>query len=134
MLYILYVVLSLYQQRKKQVSDLCIIITRKPFSRATKCMFYTLLHRNVLLTPRHRKEALRVLTKCHSILMDVVSAIFDLHSADKKEQLNVIEYLLAEGKLKNAVTYTWKFGLQENFDMNNVKCRILNSVNACIWQ
>ncbi len=73
------------------------------------------------LTSVHRKEALHILTKCHSTLIDNIYPVFDLSSADKKSQLGLIEHLLGEGKLKEAVTYTWKFGLQENFDMRNVR-------------
>ncbi len=52
--------------------------------------------------------------------MDDITAVFDLHSAEKTAQLDVIDCHLTEQRLKEAVTYTWKFGLQEYFDMSNV--------------
>ncbi len=58
--------------------------------------------------------------------MDDMTDVFDLHAADKTAQLDVIDCHLAEQRLKEAVTYTWKFGLQEYFDMSNVsKCTYL---------
>lgn len=76
--------------------------------------------RSTVLTAGHRKEALQILTKCHAVLMDDMMAIFDLQAADKTAQLDLIDHLLVEGRLKEAVTYTWKFGLQEHFEMSSV--------------
>ena len=69
---------------------------------------------------QHCKEALQILTKCHSVLMDDLTAIFELHSAEKTSQLDLIDSLLVQDRLKEAVTYTWKFGLQEHFEMSTV--------------
>ena len=52
--------------------------------------------------------------------MDDLTAIFELHSAEKTSQLDLIDSLLVQDELKEAVTYTWKFGLQEHFEMSNV--------------
>ncbi len=74
------------------------------------------------LTPAHQREALDILTRCHSMLMDDIYSIFDLKSCDKELQLELVQLLLDTGKHKEAVTYTWKFKLQDHFSMEDV-CR-----------
>ena len=48
-----------------------------------------IFHRHAVLMSQHRKEALQVLTKCYSVLMDDLTAIFELHSAEKTSQLDL---------------------------------------------
>lgn len=81
------------------------------------------------LTPNHQKEALEILTHCHPILMDAMCSIFDLQSCNKESQLNLIQLLLDSAKHKEAVTYAWKFKLQEHFSMEEV----YRYVNVYSW-
>ena len=76
--------------------------------------------RNAVLTHGHRHQALRILTKCHSVIMDDMTAVFDLMSAPKEAQLELIDTLLAQDRLKETVTYVWKFRLQQHYEMDQV--------------
>ena len=58
--------------------------------------------------------------------MDDLTAIFELRAAEKTSQLDLIDSLLVQDRLKEAVTYTWKFGLQDHFDMSTVSSCILS--------
>ena len=54
------------------------------------------------------------------MLMDDVCAIFNLKSAPEEAQVALVRTLLTSGKMKEAVTYTWKLGLQKHFSMTKV--------------
>ena len=75
---------------------------------------------SIRLTAEHQKEALQILTYCHPVYMDDISLLFELKSAAIDDRLALIHHLLEEHKHKVAVTYIWKFGLQEHFDMKQV--------------
>lgn len=54
------------------------------------------------------------------MLMNDMCAIFDLRSAPEKDKLVLIQTLKSCGRMNEAVTYTWKLGLQKHFDMAEV--------------
>jgi hypothetical protein len=54
------------------------------------------------------------------MLMDDVSTIFSLKSTPEEDQVLLIKNLLGNGKVNEAVTYTWKLGLQKHFNMAEV--------------
>ena len=74
----------------------------------------------MVLSYEHQKEALTVLTRCHPMLMDDVCTLFNLKSTPEEDQVLLIKTLLTNGKMNEAVTYTWKLGLQKHFDMAEV--------------
>lgn len=76
--------------------------------------------RNAVLTRQHRHQALKILTKCHAVIMDDMTVVFDLMSAPKEAQLELIASLLAQDRLKETVTYIWKFRLQQHYEMDQV--------------
>lgn len=55
------------------------------------------------------------------MLMDDVCAIFDLASAPEGEKVTLIKMLMKNGKMNQAVTYTWKLNLQKHFDLAEVR-------------
>ena len=82
---------------------------------------YVVCIRNAALTCDHQKEALHILTRCHPMLMDDMCTIFDLKTTPEKDQLALIKTLLTRGKMNEAVTYTWKLGLQKHFNTAEVR-------------
>ena len=54
------------------------------------------------------------------MLMDDVCTVFDLKSTPEDDQVVLIKTLLSNGKMNEAVTYTWKLGLQRHFNMMEV--------------
>ena len=48
-------------------------------------------------------------------------SVFDLQSCDRESQLQLVQSLLDMGRRKEAVTYGWKFKLQDHLSMEEVR-------------
>ena len=83
-----------------------------------------ILSRNATLTYEHQKAALTVLTRCHPMLMDDICILFNLKSLPEEDLVLLIRTLLTNGKMNEAVTYTWKLGLQKHFNMAEVSVQV----------
>ena len=66
------------------------------------------------------------------MLMDDICTLFNLKSLPEEDLVLLIRTLLTNGKMNEAVTYTWKLRLQKHFNMAEVSVHgQINFVSAC---
>ena len=94
----------------------------KPLLRQVPLLL-TALPRNACLTLQHQRDILEILTRCHTCYLDLLSSIFNLHTAPVEDLVNLVRQVLESGRLKEAAVYICTFGIQEKFSMEQVKER-----------
>ncbi|CAI8012587.1 Exonuclease mut-7 homolog [Geodia barretti] len=73
-----------------------------------------------VLRESHQEEVLSLMTDTHLNMMDELCQVFRLRSADTDLLIDLVHRLLAEDKMKEAVTYAWTFRIQSHFGLEEM--------------
>lgn len=77
--------------------------------------------RNAALTVQHQRDILDVLARCHTCYLELLSSIFQLHTAPVEDLVKLVRQVLECGRMKEAAVYIATFGIQDRFSLDQVR-------------